>query len=222
MPYLTPPTTPSETVRRCLCIPNHPVWLAAVSGALLELTRAYNWEDIDGITAEQAASRSLQMFEEYALGECGMIGEIKAFVSLEAVPSNCLVFDGFTRAQVDFPLLFAVIPSAWKSGTNFTLPVMIKRTLIGSDPLNPSTPPIAGSTGGEELHGLTVAEMPEHDHPPIGGSNSFVGGAAESGLLGFVAGTSARGYVATGNRGGNTPHNNMPPYLASIWAVVAK
>lgn len=221
MPYLTPPTTPSATVRRCLCIPDHPVWLAAVSGALLELTRAYNWEDLDGITAEQAASRSIEMFEQYASGVCDMIGEIKAFVGLGAVPSNCLVMDGTTYAQVDYPQLYDLVPPGWKSGTDFILPIMGSTTLIGANTVSPGSPPIVGHLGGEENHVLTVAEIPSHTHQTksIG---SFTGvpnvfDSHDAGSGGFF-----QSLGNTQNTGGGGAHNNMPPYLAVIWAIVAK
>lgn len=80
---------------------------------------------------------------------------------------------------------------------------------------------VAGATGGEAKHTLTVDEMPSHSH------NADV----------YYDGTGARdySYVDTGhkdgtlvsdrlikNSGGGQPHNNMPPYLAVyVWKRTA-
>ena len=84
----------------------------------------------------------------------------------------------------------------------------------------------AGTSGGEETHKLTVAEMPSHGHI-IG---RYTGDASDAGNGGGVN----RGQIEapsdrtedTDNRvwsaGGNQSHNNMPPYLAVyIWKRVA-
>ena len=71
---------------------------------------------------------------------------------------------------------------------------------------------IAGTTGGEVTHKLTVNEMPSHSHRIYGYYNMTPQGGN------YVAG----GVVATvpqhyGNypekTGGSQAHNNMPPYL---------
>ena len=63
MPYLTPESVPVDSVSRALLIPNSPLWLAIVSGALLELCNRSNWEQTPGgITPEAAASAAVEMF----------------------------------------------------------------------------------------------------------------------------------------------------------------
>lgn len=54
MPFITPTDSP-DMIGRAISIPNSADWFAVVSGALMELTFAYNWQQIDGMTPETAA-----------------------------------------------------------------------------------------------------------------------------------------------------------------------
>jgi len=220
MPFITPTTTPTTSVRRCLCIPDEPFWLAAVSGALQVLTHAYSWEDIDGITAEEAADTALEMLLQFYEGNCNMIGQLISFVSIAAMPSWVLPMDGSTYAQADYPALFDVLPASWISGTNFTLPDMVNKTIIGNDFANPTSAPLQGSTGGEATHLLTVAEIPFHNHGPLSGGQFLktgTGGTLTQGGGNF----NFTSVLTTNNAGGNGSHNNMPPYLVVAWGIVA-
>lgn len=73
-PWITPDVLPPATYCRRLLIPDDPRWIAAVTGALLPLIYPAAWEQIQGITAEEAASRAEVMFNEYLVsgdnGEC--------------------------------------------------------------------------------------------------------------------------------------------------------
>lgn len=72
----------------------------------------------------------------------------------------------------------------------------------------------AGSTGGEETHTLTKAELPDHNH-----GYDYTGQSITEGVnairLYKAASTQYNAYTgkATSNCGGQA-HNNMPPYLA--------
>ena len=65
----------------------------------------------------------------------------------------------------------------------------------------------AGDIGGEEMHQLSIAEMPYHDHSIVLGANGGAGNLAKQS-------TDANGPLeATGYQGGNMPHNTLPPYF---------
>lgn len=83
----------------------------------------------------------------------------------------------------------------------------------------------AGSTGGEEKHILSQAEMPAHYHTIFYGNNS---GEYYTAAIGFPAVMTSNGtYVTkswgaemcrTADKGDGEAHNNMPPYLAVyVW-----
>jgi microcystin-dependent protein len=69
-----------------------------------------------------------------------------------------------------------------------------------------------GSTGGEEEHQLTVAEMPSHFHDmPEGGPGVSGGRFSSTNLVGDV--------FDTNYTGGDAPHNNMQPSIVAKYCV---
>lgn len=160
------------------------------------------------------------------------IGIINAFAGTVA-PSGYLFCNGQAVNRVTYALLFSAIGVLWGAGdgnTTFNVPDFRGRTIFGIDPANlgaqastngritntPNDPYQIGGNGGEELHTLTVPEIPEHSHSvqsiilevtsPAGPPNAR-----------YIAGPN----VQTGNTGGGLPHNNMPPYALSPYVIYA-
>ena len=97
-----------------------------------------------------------------------------------------------------------------------------------------------GQTGGEAEHILTPSELAYHDHMGRNYSHNWNAGVSipagrsyaasygtESGQWAYSAGniinnSEISDMVETGGRGGNQPHNNMPPYLVvNIWKRIS-
>lgn len=71
MPYLTPDNIPEDVICRPLFIPNSSLWLAIVSGAILELTREWNWEQAGELSPAECAARMQELQQQYYDDECG-------------------------------------------------------------------------------------------------------------------------------------------------------
>lgn len=65
MPWLTPETLPTTFVCRQVLIPEDVDIIAAVTGALLDLTRASNWEQHGAITPDEISSAMATMVMEF-------------------------------------------------------------------------------------------------------------------------------------------------------------
>ena len=88
-----------------------------------------------------------------------------------------------------------------------------------------------GETGGEAAVTLTSSEMPSHNHAAacspdagretgLGDANVWAdagGGRGEKVYASSGGATMASG--ALGAAGGNSPHNNMPPYLTVFYCI---
>ena len=100
---------------------------------------------------------------------------------------------------------------------NFVTPDLRGRFLVGASDGTSSTSLSAayasynvGDFGGEEVHLLTVDEMPKHTHPG--------GQLIASGGNGLASGSTLQlGNMAPA--GNSFPHNNLPPYYALMYII---
>ena len=81
---------------------------------------------------------------------------------------------------------------------------------------------IAGSTGGEATHTLTVNEMPKHSHNLPVDKNYGEASSTEYDRINLTSGIVYTTGYPSNNTGANQPHNNMPPYLTVyMWRRIA-
>lgn len=70
MPWLTGNSIPEDEFCRVIRVPNDPVFIHAISGALLELTYAGNWEQQGTLTPEQQAAAFDDVYVAFTQSEC--------------------------------------------------------------------------------------------------------------------------------------------------------
>ena len=232
MGYITPDTLPPVSyVYRRLRIPDDRQFDANVTGALLELCATYNWESLGGISTDVAAVLAWDMVQDYMSGGVWMAtGNLFPFAS-DTVPTHCLECDGSVYNRVDYPSLYAVLDTAFIiDADTFRVPDMRGNVPIGSDAGSGSSYPV-GSIGGEVGHVLTSSELASHNHIDAGHSHLEQGtvpfpftigaGAPAIAAVGVPAVTSpgSANILATG---GDQAHNNLQPYVALRYAIVAE
>lgn len=235
MPYLTPnqPATDQMICRR-LKIPAQTDWLALVDGALTTLVQDWNWEEFGTSTVDETIQAFYQMLTDYtdSTGFC-MIGSIFPYMTA-APPTGTLICDGAAHARVDYPDLYAALDAAFIVDANFFVtPNLRDRAVIGAgDAGGGSTPHDVGEIGGEEAHTLTEGELATHSHTDAGHTHSYQSqgittpvvapGEVPVALINLFPAITGVGFAAIQNTGSNLPHNNMQPFLALNYCVVAK
>jgi len=84
-----------------------------------------------------------------------------------SAPSGWLLCDGSAVSRTTYAGLFAVLGTAFGTGdgsTTFNVPDFRGRASIGSGQGSGLTLRVIGAKGGEEVHVLTVSEIPSHTH----------------------------------------------------------
>jgi len=206
--WLTPDLTQlsAPVICREIAVPGD-LW-QFVTGALLELTRSYNWEQHGTASPDESADYFKERLEVYLNSMCAYVGEIRSF-ALAAAPPGWLLLDGSAISASTYPDLAAAVPGSWVSSGVIFLPNMVGKALVGS-----GSNYDLGDLGGEENHTLTLAEIPSHNH-------SYELAIISTDILGELPAPSVNALSpsVTGSSGGGDEHNNMPPYLVVNWGI---
>lgn len=234
MPFLTPDIPPDDlTVCRRIKLPAHTDWLALVNGALTVLTKEYNFQAFGTATIEETTQFFEQFFLDYidSTDYC-MIGSIFPYMT-EDPPLNCLTCDGATYNRVDFPDLYAKLDAAFiVDADSFFVPDLRGKAPIGAgDGGADYTNRTVGEIGGEEYHQLSEAELASHAHTDAGHSHVYnppgisvpvvAPGEVPVQAVNLLPGFTGTGYASIQPTGSGVPHNNMPPFVALSYCVVA-
>jgi len=157
--------------------------LPATSGTVLTSASAIPTSSITGVLS--VANGGTGISTAAAAGGTVSPGTILDFGGISA-PSGYLGCDGSNVSRTTYATLFAAIGTAWGVGdgsTTFGVPDLRRKVAVGSG--GTGTARLAnsvGSTGGEESHVQTTAEMAAHGH-------RFSGGTHGAGLVGSNYGT---------------------------------
>lgn len=235
MAYLTAQTIPSGITCRSLFIPDDEQFIANVRGLLETFTFPETFVEFGALTPEEMAAAYVDMFDDFCFGRgpCKVIGEIVLWSGPTSPRSGLwLPCDGASLLRADYPDLFTVIGTTYGSadGTHFNLPDLRSRVplAVGSGPgLSVYS---LGDTGGEETHTLTTSEQASHTHVDAGHSHSEIVAAPNITTIGVGApeptaipgvGATGLGYASLNDSGGNGAHNNLQPYIALTYLIVA-
>jgi len=214
--WLTPNETPTGYTCRRLIVPDGVDWLAILNGALLELSREYNFEPYGAVTPDAVAATFSTMWDRFSIDKdvCRMVGEVILWAgSYSPASSALLLCDGSLVSSDDYLDLWNVIGLTY-GGTDagaFALPDLRGRVPVGVSTVFP-----LGDAGGEIDHTLTASEMPAHTHSEITASATIINGGLEA-----PAASAIPGIGTTGSAGSGDAHNNMQPYLALRYYIVA-
>lgn len=185
--------------------------------------------DSERIATENSNNQFLQSLSFVA------VGTIYPFAG-STIPDTFMLCDGSALDTTEYSELFSVIGHTYGgSGDSFNIPDLRGKVLVGCDSSDTSFDALGKKGGAKEVK-LTVAQMPEHEGhlyqnvtdieagpPPIG---NLAGYLNESTMTAHSS--SGRGWnLVAGNevvpagvsRGGDQPHENMPPYMVCNYII---
>lgn len=161
-----------------------------------------------------------------AHADTAFVGEVTC-AGFNFCPVNTLECNGQLLPIAQYTPLFALIGTYYGgNGTsNFQLPNLQSRTMVGQGQGPGLTPRYVGDTGGVESVTLDVTEMPSHSHTLRAHNGTDEKSATPANGIAGTAPASAQVYAsvapnvtlhpsAMSYMGGNQPHNNLQPYLA--------
>jgi microcystin-dependent protein len=244
--FPTPDAADYSRVCRVLVLPRSTEILSAIASALTMLTDPRAWVEVGTMGQEEASQIIQAALTDYFKDRC-MIGTIVPHVMGE-LPDWMIPADGSIYLRGEYPDLYDLIDPSYRiDAVSFRVPDLRGRTIIGTGNGPLTTDRLLNEEGGTEYHTLTVDEMPAHSHDAQPHSHTDAGHThgitgvipnidieapgvpdlAAAGILPFqqtdigFANIQAE-TVTIEPTGKGEPHNNMMPYLALNYAIVAR
>jgi microcystin-dependent protein len=166
------------------------------------------------------------------------IGLVVPFAGTAAPSTQWLLCDGSAVSRTTYAALFALAGTAFniggEAGTDFRLPDLRGRAVIGAGQGSGLTNRALGARVGEENHTLTITEIPSHNHGGGAHNHTLVGGgnlvsdagtpwAYVTGPAGAAAGVGLNTILSSpaiiAANGGGGSHNVMQPSV-TLGAIV--
>ena len=148
-------------------------------------------------------------------------GSVEAYAG-SSVPPGWLPCDGSLVSRAIYYHLYQIIGNTYGSGdcNNFRLPDLRSRNIVGASFNSGLSNRSIGQVGGEEMHQITVDEMPAHTHTQI--AQDGVQWTDTYAAISTGSHTSADEpikVVNTGSTGGNQALNVMDPFLVLNYII---
>lgn len=214
-------------------------WKAALLSLVQHADQARFWNSEDRDRIEQQAYTLYRAIRNAS----GMIGAIVP-IATDQPPAGTLLCNGAAHARADYPALYAALHPALRIDADyFNTPDLRGLFILGAGPQNAEL-----STGGAPDIQLTIDNMPQHTHtaqphahtsPPHGHTADYpslgidveslgvpdllaVGNPPMPSFTSSTAVTINPETVIIDATGGGQAHDNMPPYIALAYVIVAE
>lgn len=206
---------PTINLRRQILFPASDEWLGWFNGAFSLLLNDENWQQSEGgVSIED----TVQVYREAwaSVLDNYMIGTVVPVVR-SVLPDYMLPCDGSQYDRVDYPDLYDLLDSIYiVDADTFRTPDLVGRTVLGVGNFL-GTDFLVDDAGGAMEHSLTIGEMPAHTH----GYSSAAANLTTIGV-GAPEATAVPLPSLTDSAGGGGAHNNMQPYRALNYALIAR
>ncbi len=171
---------------------------------------------------QQVSNLNAALAAQAAPAATTITGEIRLWPTGTA-PTSWFICDGTAYSRTTYAALFAVVGTTFGGGdgsTTFNVPNFQRRSPVGAG--GSGTGVLAntiGSTGGEETHTLTTAEMPSHTHTEVGRIGAAGGANIAVRIDGSGDTVSNTTYHQTLSTGGDGAHNIRTPSLVINYII---
>jgi len=215
------------SVSYSVSLPDAEWFIREFSDLIADIAESEHWEQVGAVTVDEAVAAGMTAY--WSLSK--MIGQIVPYITSDP-PANSLACDGAQYLREDYQALYDVLDPAFiVDEDNFIVPDLRGRIIIGAGSGAGLTPRSVDDSGGEESHELSIAEMPAHNHTDSGHThttgNSITAVAFSPGELPVlcpnpIPALTGTGYAGISTEGDGDSHENMPPWRALNYAVIAK
>lgn len=174
---------------------------------------------------KEAFNKLIDDLREGGIGDTLPIGAVIEYPVSDNEPNNWLLCDGREVSRSEYDELFEVLGTTWGEGdgsTTFNLPDRQGLVAIGAGTHTDSNGEekvfVLGQEYGEYSHKLTSEEMPSHSH-----HIRLVGeGSGQYGYNVTTLNIGSKQDSYTDTTGGDKPHNNIQPSIATNYIIKAK